>query len=64
LSAGTLRGGSIDAMRRARADDLAVRRAMAVVIAAEWVENLARLTSGFEDRLHAAAEAARIHWWP
>jgi hypothetical protein len=63
LSTEALRGATIDAMRRASTDELAIRGAMAVVIAAEWVENLAWLAADLEDRVNAAVEAARIHWW-
>jgi uncharacterized membrane protein YccC len=63
VSIRALRGAAFDGIRRAQADELDVRAAMAVVIAAEWVENLARLAADLEDSVNAAVEAARIHWW-
>jgi uncharacterized membrane protein YccC len=54
---------TIAAMRLAQADELTVRDAMAVVIAAEWVQNLARLAADLDDTVNMAVEAARIHWW-
>jgi hypothetical protein len=54
---------AVDALRRAQTDELALRGATAVVIAAEWVEYLAWLAADLEDRVNAAVEAERIHWW-
>jgi hypothetical protein len=50
-------------MRLAQADELTVRDAMAIVIAAEWVQNLARLAADLNDTVNMAVEAARIPWW-
>jgi len=36
---------------------------MAVVIAGEWVQNLARLEAGLEETVSAAAVASQIRWW-
>ena len=63
LSTQALRGAAADGIRRAQADELAVRDAMAVVIAAEWVQNLAWLAADLEDTVNVAVEAARIQWW-
>jgi hypothetical protein len=63
LSTQALRGAAVDGMRRAQADELSVRDAMAVVVAVEWVQNLALLAADLEDAVSAVAEATRIHWW-
>jgi uncharacterized membrane protein YccC len=60
---GTLRAVAVDGLRRAQADGDDVRAAMALVIAAEWVENLAWLASDLEESVNAAGAAARIRWW-
>jgi hypothetical protein len=36
---------------------------MAVVMAGEWLRNLARLEADLEQPVDAAVEAARIPWW-
>jgi uncharacterized membrane protein YccC len=58
-----LRAAALDCLRRWRNDDRAGRGAMAVVIAAEWVENLARLEEDLERPVTVAVEAARTPWW-
>ena len=50
-------------MRRSGFDERATRAAIAVVIAGEWVQNLARVESDLEQAVEAAVVAARIHWW-
>jgi hypothetical protein len=50
-------------MRRAGSDERAVRGAIAVVIAGEWVQNLARMKEGLEQPVEAAVAAARMRWW-
>ena len=58
-----LRGAAEDCMRRSGSDEGAIRGAMAVVIAGEWVQNLARMEADVEQPVEAAVAAARIHWW-
>jgi uncharacterized membrane protein YccC len=62
-SAEALRAAAVGCMRRAGNDERAARGAMALVIAGEWVQNLARLNADLEQPVKAAVEAARIHWW-
>ncbi len=59
----TLRSASLDCLRRWRDDDRAGRGAMAVVIAGEWVENIARLEEDLQRPVAVAVEAARTPWW-
>jgi uncharacterized membrane protein YccC len=58
-----LRSAAVKCMRRAGSDDRAVRGAIAVVIAGEWVQNLARMEEGLEQPVEAAVAAARMRWW-
>ena len=58
-----LRAAALDCMRRSGSDERATRGAMAVVIAAEWVENLARTEADLHEPVEVAAAAARIRWW-
>jgi hypothetical protein len=62
-SADGLRSAAVDCMRRGDTDERAARSAMAVVIAGEWVENLARLAADLDQPVSAAVEAAAIPWW-
>jgi uncharacterized membrane protein YccC len=57
------RSAAVDCMRRAGTDAGAERGAMAVVIASEWLENLARLADDLEARVQAAVSAAATPWW-
>ena len=50
-------------MRRSGSDERAIRGVIAVVIAGEWVQNLARMEADLEQPVDAAVAAARIHWW-
>jgi hypothetical protein len=36
---------------------------MAVVIAGEWVQNLARMEADLDEPVKAAVRAAGSHWW-
>jgi uncharacterized membrane protein YccC len=63
ISRETLRRAALDCLRRWRNDERAGRGAMAVVIADEWAENLARLEDDLQRPVLTAAEAARIPWW-
>jgi hypothetical protein len=58
-----LRSAAVECMRRSRSDERAIRSAIAVVIAGEWVQNLARMEADLEQPVEAAVTAARIHWW-
>ena len=63
VSLKTLRSAALDCLRRWRNDNRAGRGAMAVVIAGEWVQNVARLEDDLERPVAVAAEAARVPWW-
>jgi hypothetical protein len=58
-----LRSAAVECMRRSGSDERAIRSAIAVVIAGEWVQNLARMEADLEQPVEAAVAAARIHWW-
>jgi hypothetical protein len=62
-SSDTLRGAALACLRRWRNDERAGRGALAVVMAGEWVENLARVQADLERPVALAAEAARTPWW-
>ena len=62
-SAAALREAAIGCMRRSGSDEQAARGAMAVVIAGEWVQNLAQLEADLEQTVDAAVSAARVPWW-
>ncbi|MEO6796313.1 MAG: hypothetical protein ABI401_15645 [Candidatus Dormibacter sp.] len=57
------RHAAVDCLARWRHDERAGRGAMAVVMASEWVENLARLEDDLEQPVATAVEAARTRWW-
>lgn len=63
VSHAALRSAALDCLRRWRNDDRAGRGAMAVVIAGEWVENVARLEDDLQRPVASAVEAARTPWW-
>jgi Fusaric acid resistance protein-like len=58
-----LRSAAVECMRRSGSDERAIRSAIAVVIAGEWVQNLARMEADLEQPVEAAVAAARINWW-
>jgi hypothetical protein len=58
-----LRSAAVGCLRRAGTDERAVRGAMAVVAAGEWVQNLAWLGAELEQPVQAAVAASAIHWW-
>jgi uncharacterized membrane protein YccC len=62
-SAAALREAGLGCMRRSGSDEQAARGAMAVVIAGEWVQNLARMEADLEQTVDAAVAAARVPWW-
>jgi uncharacterized membrane protein YccC len=61
-STDALRDAALGCMSRA-ADDEAARGAMAVVIAGEWVQNLARMEADLEQPVKSALQAAGTPWW-
>jgi uncharacterized membrane protein YccC len=63
VSPRALRAAALDCLRRWRSDTGAGRGAMAVVMAGEWAENLARLEDDLKEPVARAAEAARTPWW-
>jgi uncharacterized membrane protein YccC len=58
-----LRAAAIECMRRTQTDGHSASRAMSVVIAGEWVQNLAQLSASLEQPAHAVVDAAKIRWW-
>jgi uncharacterized membrane protein YccC len=58
-----LRQAELGCLRRWQADAEVGRGAMAVVMAGEWVQNLARLEEDLEEPVTGAVEAARKPWW-
>src|ERR1700730_6880753 len=63
VSREALRSAALECLGRWRNDDRAGRGAMAVVIAAEWVQNIARLEENLQRPVAVAVEAARTPWW-
>jgi uncharacterized membrane protein YccC len=63
VSQGALRAAALDCLRRWRNDEDAGRGAMAVVMAGEWAQNLARLEDDLKEPVARAVEAARAPWW-
>jgi uncharacterized membrane protein YccC len=57
-----LRSAAIDCMRNSQSGGDSAG-AMAVVIAGEWVQNLAQLSASLEQPANAAMDAASIQWW-
>jgi len=58
-----LRGAALHCLSHWRNDDQAGRGALAVVIAAEWVQNLARMEDDVDRSVAIAVAAARTPWW-
>jgi hypothetical protein len=58
-----LRAAALDCLRRWRNDERAGRGALAVVMAGEWAQNLARLEDDLREPVARAADAARTPWW-
>jgi uncharacterized membrane protein YccC len=58
-----VRQAAVGCMSRAGTDEAATRAAMAVVIAGEWVQNLARMEADLEQPVRTAVEAAATRWW-
>jgi hypothetical protein len=63
VSLDRLRAAAVDCLRRWRNDASVGRGAIAVVMAGEWTENIARLEADLEQPVNAAVEAARTPWW-
>jgi hypothetical protein len=62
-SEAAMRGAAIGCMRAANGSEAATRGAMAVVIAGEWVQNLARLEADLDEPMRQATAAASTRWW-
>ncbi|HXA29777.1 MAG TPA: FUSC family protein [Candidatus Angelobacter sp.] len=58
-----LRHAAAHCMRNAGDDDRMARSAMAVLIAAEWIENLTQLNADLATHIDTATQAASIPWW-
>jgi hypothetical protein len=58
-----VRQAAVGCMSRAGSDEAATRAAMAVVIAGEWVQNLARMEADLEEPVRTAVAAAATRWW-
>jgi hypothetical protein len=63
VSSESLRGAALDCLRRWRNDERVGRGALAVVIAGEWAQNLARMEEDLERPVAIAAQSARLPWW-
>ena len=63
VSPAALREAELNCLRRWQTDAEVGRGAMAVVMAGEWVQNLARLESDLEGAVDAVVEGARKPWW-
>ena len=63
VSSEVLRSASLNCLRKWQADLDMGRGAMAVVMASEWVQNLALLEGDLEEPVNIAVDAARKPWW-
>jgi len=63
VSVDRLRAAAVDCLRCWRNDESVGRGAMAVVMAGEWTQNVARLEIDLEQPVRDAVEAARLPWW-
>jgi uncharacterized membrane protein YccC len=63
VSRPAMRAAVLGCLDRTTHDPSSQRSALALVIAGEWAENLARLASDVERPVTVAADAARIPWW-
>jgi len=63
VSLPALRKAELGCLRRWQTDPEVGRGAMTVVMAGEWVQNLARLEEDLEEPVTTAVEAARKPWW-
>jgi uncharacterized membrane protein YccC len=62
-SRAALRSAAVGCLRIAGTDEPAMRGAMAVIAAGEWVQNMAWLEADLEQPVKAAVDAAAIRWW-
>jgi hypothetical protein len=63
VSPQALRAAALGCLDRAGGEPATIPSALALVIAREWAENLARLETDLETPVSAAVAAARIPWW-
>jgi uncharacterized membrane protein YccC len=63
VSERALRNAELECLRRWQTDPEVGRGAMAVVMAGEWAQSLARLEADLEGAVDTAVEAARKPWW-
>jgi ATP-dependent protease HslVU (ClpYQ) peptidase subunit len=63
VSIDQLRAAAVDCLRRWRNDESVGHGAIAVVIAGEWAQNIARLEDDIEQPVRDAVAAARLPWW-
>jgi uncharacterized membrane protein YccC len=63
VSMAALRQAALDGLRRWQTNPDVGRGAMAVVMAGQWVQNLARLEADLEEAVNTTAEAAQRQWW-
>jgi len=63
VSTPAMRAAVLGCMNRMAKDPSTERSALALVMAGEWAENLARLATGLEQPVSVAVAAARIPWW-
>jgi uncharacterized membrane protein YccC len=63
VSLASMRAAALGCLDRTAHDQAAQRSALALVVAEEWAQNLARLASGMEQPVSATITAARIPWW-
>jgi uncharacterized membrane protein YccC len=58
-----VRQAELDCLRRLQTDAGLAKGAMAVVMAGEWAQDLARLEPDLEEAVRTAVDAARKPWW-
>jgi uncharacterized membrane protein YccC len=63
VSLASMRAAALGCLNRTAHEQAAQRSALALVVAEEWAQNLARLASGMEQPVSATITAARIPWW-
>ena len=63
VSLSSMRAATLGCLDRTTHEQDGQRSALALVVAEEWAQNLARLAGGLEQPVSAAVAAARIPWW-
>jgi hypothetical protein len=63
VSLPAMRAAALGCLDRTTHDPSTQRSALALVVAEEWAQNLARLATVMEQPVSAAVAAARIPWW-